>query len=301
MRRTTAQCTALALSAVLVTAACQGEEPSTSNKVQDSRCVIFESHNVNCGESEKPSAEDKMAKNEDVFSVDMEYSYRVQDKEEFSWALDRKLTADEVTTLQELGKGLYTPDGKRTDKQFREFLHGIGARPALQGETNFAMQLTGTTGDKVTVTDFEAEVSSCRASKAVTFITLAMAGGISVGDISFNLDEHPPKAWIQSEDPSAPPKLYASVRNESLSFSDAASPLKVKASTARKGRLCEWKITAKFVTAGKNGTQEINNKGKPFVIEEFGNVTDVWYYDLDYRLKPDGKVFARQSGEGWED
>lgn len=298
MRRTTAQCTALALSAVLVAAACQGEQSPTSNKVQDSRCVNIKSRNVNCGDNEKPSAEDKMVKNEDVFSVDMEYSYRVQDMEEFSWALDRKLTADEVTTLQELGEGLYVPDvSKRTDKQLREFLHGIGARPALQRATDFAMQLTGTTGDKVTITDFEAEVSNCRVSKAATFITLTTAGSIGVEAISFNLDEHPAKAWIYSDDPSVPPKLYASVRNESLSFADTASSLKVNASTARKGRLCEWKITAKFVTAGKDGTQEINNKGKPFVIEDFSNVTDFWYYDLDYRLKPDGKVFARHSGE----
>lgn len=302
MRRTTAQGTVLALSTVLIVAACQNEESPTSNKVQDSRCVNIKSRNVKCGDSEEPSAEDKMAKNEDVFSVDMKYSYRVADKEEFSWALDRKLTADEITTLQELGKGLQIRDvSKRTDKQLHEFLHNIGARPALEGATDFAMQLTGTTGDKVTVTDFEAKVSNCRASKAVTFITLTTAGGIGVEAIGFNLDEDPAKAWIYSKDPSVPPKLYASERNESLSFTDTASSLDVKASMTKKDQLCEWTITAEFVTAGKNGTQEITNKGKPFVIEDFSNVTDVWYYDLEYRIKPDGKVFSRQSGEAWGD
>ncbi|KUO06500.1 hypothetical protein AQJ67_00625 [Streptomyces caeruleatus] len=292
----------LALSTALLAAACRNEESPTSNKVQDSRCVNIKSRDVKCGDSEKPSAEDKMARNEDVFSVDMKYSYRAEDKEEFSWALDRKLTADEVTTLQELGKGLQVRDvSARTDRQLREFLHNIGARPALARATDFAMQLTGTTGDKVTVTDFEAEVSNCRASKAVTFITLATAGGIGVEAIGFNLDEDPAKAWIYSKDPSVPPKLYSSERNESLSFTDTASSLNVKASMTQKGRLCEWTITAEFVTAGKNGKQEIDNKGKPFVIEDFSNVTDVWYYDLDYRLKPDGGVFARKSGDEWGD
>lgn len=258
-------------------------------------CVVFGDNSVCIAGEKVPKARDKIREGKPVFRADAEYDWSVDDKPEFSWQLDRKLTAAEVGKMQSIGEGISTPNGKQAQRELRKFLHSIGAQPTLEGETGVKLELMGTTSDKVVITDFEAmlDPASCHDSSAVTFITLATAGGVKVGRLDFDLDEEPSVAQLMSE--SGESVKYAAERHEELSTKDSPSPFVVRSHTQRK-QVCDWVIAAKFKTPEDEGVQIIDNGKKPFTIGYANKAADVWYYDLDRHLKPGGgKPFARRN------
>jgi hypothetical protein len=264
-------------------------------EISDNRYCVIVGDGNDCRvalPSNGPKSGDQIKAGKPLFRARVSYDWTHADHKEFSWVLDRKLESDEVAQLQAVGAKL----GDGVDADLREFMNSIGAQPVLTGETGLNLRLYGITSDKVTVRDFEARIlpKSCRDTKYRTLVTLSEAGGLSVGKMEFNLDEDPAAAHIYDPAGSAEPKPYPSERYESLSTSNDASVLRVHAVSSRK-QTCDWMLYAKFETADEKGVVPIGDaKGKPFVIH-YPQPVDTWYYDLDARLKPDGKPFALTS------
>ncbi|MEV7137844.1 hypothetical protein [Streptomyces tauricus] len=261
------------------------DDPATKegdNNVKDSTCVFKGDHNI-CGlEEEGERSDEKIAKDKALFRAKIKPDYTFADSGVFSWALDRKLSGAEENELQQIGG--HRPRAYDRQKELEAFMKRIGARPFLDRKTEFTMDLFGITQDKVTITDLKAHVdrASCKESKIATFIRRETGGSSGVTSIGFNLDDEVAGAWIREEGKAD--KRYSRAQRETLSFDDTGSSFFVSAAGGVRGKVCEWSISAEYSTnLAPDGKQEINDAGKPFMIEAIdSSKVSYWVENLDY-------------------
>ncbi|MFI1016023.1 hypothetical protein [Streptomyces sp. NPDC020965] len=189
------------------------------------------------------------------------------------WALDRVLTADEITMLRRFGSlGPSGESGPAHSARLGAWARSVGARPILStgdvGEVVVKFQLLGTRTKPVVIHRLRAEVmeSSCRRSRVRTIIGHVSQGGGEAAQVYFDLDDPKPVASLIGA-PTESEEEYDDKRFESLSAGGQPSGFVVSATSRR---TCAWQIEADWQDSFGKGTAIIDDSGKPFTLEAPG-------------------------------